>query len=159
MATPTFFFLWIIIRSLPTSGSTWMVNKTWTGTKNYIRMSEFGQNGKVLFRVVSNPPTNIFRPRSMQFTIWNKLHQHIHICKYSSGMGTCACTLCSITCILNGQFENLQFDRVKGHARDPSSNSMLLLTSTIIVQSFIILSRFVPELSWARRDRQTNRQT
>ena len=39
-----------------------------------------------------------------------------------------ACALCK-----------LKFDRVKGHVRDPSSNSKLLLTSTIIVQSFIIL--------------------
>ena len=47
-----------------------------------------------------------------------------------------------------------QFDRVKGHVRDPSSNLMLLLTSSIIVPSFIILSQRVHELSWERTDRQ-----
>ena len=35
-------------------------------------------------------------------------------------------------------YENPQLDRVKGHVRDPSLNPMLLLTSIIIVQSFII---------------------
>ena len=42
--------------------------------------------------------------------------------------GLCACALCK-----------LQFDRVKGQVRDPSLNSMLLLTSSIYLQSFIIL--------------------
>ena len=42
--------------------------------------------------------------------------------------------------------ENLQFDRVQGHVRDPSSNSMLLLTSSIYVQNFSILRPIVFEL-------------
>ena len=49
-----------------------------------------------------------------------------------------------------------QFDRVKSHVRDPSSNSMLLLTSIIIVPSFIILRRLVHELSWERTDGRTD---
>ena len=37
-------------------------------------------------------------------------------------MGTCsACTLSSLTCILNVHFENPKFDRGKGHVRDLSS--------------------------------------
>ena len=55
--------------------------------------------------------------------------------------------LCSVTCTLNVHNGNLQFDRVKGHVRDPSLNSMLLLTSITRVQSFITLHRRVHELS------------
>ena len=52
-----------------------------------------------------------------------------------------------------------QFDRVRGYVRDPSSNSMSLLTSSIIVQSFIILRRLVHvhELLWKRTDGHTRR--
>ena len=50
-----------------------------------------------------------------------------------------------------------QFDGVRGHVRDPSSNSILLLTSTIIVQSFIILRRLVYELSWDHTDGHSRR--
>ena len=45
-----------------------------------------------------------------------------------------------------------QFDRVKGHIRNSSANSMLLLTSSTHVQSFIILRRRVHEVSWERTD-------
>ena len=71
---------------------------------------------------------------------------------------TCTCTLCSIRCTLNVHYENLQFDRVKGHARDPSSKSMLLLTSTITVQSFISLRPLVLELC-VKTDGRTGRRT
>ena len=50
-----------------------------------------------------------------------------------------------------------RFDRVKGHVRDPSSNSMSLLTSSVYVPSFIILRPRVHELSWERRDGHTRR--
>ena len=50
-------------------------------------------------------------------------------------------------------------DRVKGHIRDSSSNSMLLLTSSIIVPNFIILRRRVHELSWKQTDRRTDGHT
>ena len=58
----------------------------------------------------------------------------------------CTCTLCT----LNAHYENLKFDRVKGHVLGPSSNSMLLLTSNIIVQSFIIVRLIVLEL-WGKQ--------
>ena len=54
---------------------------------------------------------------------------------------------------------NLQFDRVKGHVYDLTSNSMLLLTSSIIAPSFIFLCRIVLELSWKQADRRTDRWT
>ena len=57
------------------------------------------------------------------------------------------------------QYVNLQFDRVKGHARDPSSKSMLLLTSSIYVQSFIILRLIVLELSGKQTIGQTDGRT
>ena len=44
-----------------------------------------------------------------------------HTYKYSTGMGTCTYTLCSFTCTLNVYYDSLQFDRFKGHVRDPSS--------------------------------------
>ena len=56
---------------------------------------------------------------------------------------------------MNVHYENLQFDWVKGHARDPSSNSMLLLTSSVYVPSFIILRLMVIELWRKQTDRQT----
>ena len=52
-----------------------------------------------------------------------------------------------------------QFDRVKGRVRDPSSNPMLLLTSSIIVPSFIILRLRVLKLSCERTDRRTDGHT
>ena len=59
----------------------------------------------------------------------------------------CTCTLFSLACTLSVHYENLKFDRVKGHVRDPSLNSMLLLTSSVFVPSFIILRLIVLELS------------
>ena len=35
------------------------------------------------------------------------------------------------TCPLNAYYGNFQFDQVIGHVRDPSSNSMLLLTTLV----------------------------
>ena len=55
----------------------------------------------------------------------------------------CACALCK-----------LQFDRVKGQVRDPSLNSVLPLTSSIYVQSFIVLRPLLLEF---RENRQTGR--
>ena len=83
----------------------------------------------------------------------------LHIYKYSTGMCKGTCTLCTLTSTLNVHYENLQFDRVKGHVRDPFSNSILLLTSSKIVPSFIILRLIVLELSWKRTDGRTDRQT
>ena len=54
---------------------------------------------------------------------------------------------CSSTYIQVFTRTDPQFDQVKVHVRDPSSNSMLLLTSSIIVPSFIILRQRVRELS------------
>ena len=65
---------------------------------------------------------------------------------------------CSSTCIQVFTRTHPQFDRFKGHVRDPSSNSMLLLTSSIIVPGFIILRRRVNELSRKRTDAQTDIQ-
>ena len=73
-------------------------------------------------------------------------------------MGTCSCTLCSLACTLNFHYENLKFDLVKGHVRDPPSNSILLLTSSVYVPSFIILRLIVFELCWKQTDRQTDGQ-
>ena len=70
-------------------------------------------------------------------------------------MGMCTCTLCSLTYTLNVHYENLQFERVTSHVRDPSSNSMLLLTSSVYVHSFVILRLIVLELWWKQTDRQT----
>ena len=67
--------------------------------------------------------------------------------------------VCRLTCTLNVHYENLQFYPVKGHVRDPSSNSVLLLTSSIYVPSFIILRQIVLELSWKQTDGQTDRET
>ena len=61
----------------------------------------------------------------------------------------CACTLCTMQSYMQSEFcnsENLQFDQVKGHALDPSSNTRLLLTSSINVQNFNILRLIVLEL-------------
>ena len=69
-----------------------------------------------------------------------------HTYKYYTELGTCECTLCSLTGTLNVHYENLQFDQVKGHVRDPSLNSVLLLTSSIYVRNFINLRHIVLEL-------------
>ena len=74
-------------------------------------------------------------------------------------MCKCTCTLRSLTCTLNVHYENLQFDRVKGRVRDPYSNSVLLLTSSIYVPSFIILRQIGLELRWKQTDRQTDGHT
>ena len=65
---------------------------------------------------------------------------------------TVACTFCTCSLFMN----HPEFDRVKGHVRDSSSNLMLLLTSITHVQSFIILRRLDQELSWKGKDRRTD---
>ena len=55
------------------------------------------------------------------------------------------CALCSLTCTLNVRYENLE-NRGKGLVPGPTSKPTLLLTSTIIMQSFSILRLIVLEL-------------
>ena len=54
-------------------------------------------------------------------------------------------------------YENPKFYLVQGYVRDPSSNSMSLLTWTMYVQKFSILRRLVHELPWKGADIQDDR--
>ena len=70
------------------------------------------------------------------------------MCMYTTYVVTlCPCALCK-----------LGFDGVKGQVRGPSLNSMSLLTSSIYLQSFIILRRIVHEVMKTDGQTDTNRQ-
>ena len=75
----------------------------------------------------------------------------------------CTCALCSLTCTLHVHYENFQFEWVKGHVSSASSNYGLLLTSSIILPSFIILRLNIllsyGENSHTQTDRRTNGHT